>query len=75
MTSLSDLSVEVVNKTNGDVISTGSIVDHASDGVYTASITPTTSGDYYLSLKYGGLHFDKSPYEVTISPAGTTIAA
>lgn len=49
-TSLSDLSVEIVNKTNGDVIATGSIVDHASAGVYTASVTPTTAGDYYLNL-------------------------
>ena len=71
---LSDLTVEIVNKTNGDVIATGSIADHASAGVYTATVTPTTAGEYYLNFKHSGLHFDDSPYAITISAAATTSA-
>jgi hypothetical protein len=62
--------------TNGDVISTGSITDLAANaGVYEAIITPTTAGDYYINIMHSGLHFDDSPYQITVSPAGTTNAA
>lgn len=74
-TSLSDLSVEIVNKTSGDVIATGGIADHASNGVYTASVTPTTAGEYYLNIMHSGLHFDDSPYSIKIDAAAATNAA
>lgn len=49
--------------------------DAAGNGIYKVAITPTTAGDYYLNIKHSDLHFDDSPYEITVSTDSSTSAA
>lgn len=72
-TAVTDFKAELRDSA-GLVVYTGTIVNHASAGVYTARFTPVLVGSFRMHIMFNGLEVDQSPYSVIVNPKAVTDA-
>lgn len=75
ISSISDARVEIFDATTNELVSVGTIEDHATfAGVYVVKYTPTQAGDFDLSVTIEGLHIQDSPFSIQIATESVTDA-